>query len=118
MSGGDRRLGLVYWRIDVTKSSKSYRARLCDRPLVIGCVAFALMAVSPAFSQVPIAESTGPASKTFPEQQPLPKGAQNIRSAEHTSELQSLMRNSYSVFCLKKKKKNKNNKPNTHKKRH
>src|SRR3546814_6290734 len=30
------------------------------------------------------------------------------RSEEHTSELQSLMRNSYAVFCLKKKK-------NTHK---
>src|SRR3546814_10496144 len=29
------------------------------------------------------------------------------RSEEHTSELQSLMRNSYAVFCLKKKKKNK-----------
>src|SRR3546814_6286570 len=27
------------------------------------------------------------------------------RSEEHTSELQSLMRNSYPVFCLKKKKK-------------
>src|SRR3546814_9413820 len=27
----------------------------------------------------------------------------NIRSEEHTSELQSLMRISYSVFCLKKK---------------
>src|SRR3546814_6936841 len=27
------------------------------------------------------------------------------RSEEHTSELQSLMRNSYDVFCLKKKKK-------------
>src|SRR3546814_8933035 len=26
------------------------------------------------------------------------------RSAEHTSELQSLMRNSYAVFCLKQKK--------------
>src|SRR3546814_2457636 len=26
-----------------------------------------------------------------------------IRSEEHTSELQSLMRNSYAVFCLKKK---------------
>src|SRR3546814_3945656 len=26
-----------------------------------------------------------------------------MRSAEHTSELQSLMRNSYAVFCLKKK---------------
>src|SRR3546814_7804630 len=27
-----------------------------------------------------------------------------IRSEEHTSELQSLMRNSYAVFCLKRKK--------------
>src|SRR3546814_8377529 len=32
------------------------------------------------------------------------------RSEEHTSELQSLMRISYAVFCLKKKKKNINNK--------
>src|SRR3546814_1984124 len=31
-----------------------------------------------------------------------------IRSEEHTSELQSLMRISYAVFCLKKKKKKKN----------
>src|SRR3546814_9883079 len=31
-----------------------------------------------------------------------------MRSEEHTSELQSLMRSSYAVFCLKKKKKTKN----------
>src|SRR3546814_16764102 len=31
----------------------------------------------------------------------------HTRSEEHTSELQSLMRISYAVFCLKKKKKNK-----------
>src|SRR3546814_10311640 len=31
----------------------------------------------------------------------------NMRSEEHTSELQSLMRNSYAVFCLKKKKQKK-----------
>src|SRR3546814_6671825 len=36
----------------------------------------------------------------------LPKPA---RSEEHTSELQSLMRISYAVFCLKKKKKTLNN---------
>src|SRR3546814_4959720 len=43
------------------------------------------------------------------------------RSEEHTSELQSLMRISYAVFCLKKKKKEKQNtkytdtkKPRTH----
>src|SRR3546814_9216419 len=32
-------------------------------------------------------------------------GAALVRSEEHTSELQSLMRISYAVFCLKKKKK-------------
>src|SRR3546814_7568141 len=34
------------------------------------------------------------------------RGLQSLfhRSEEHTSELQSLMRNSYAVFCLKKKK--------------
>src|SRR3546814_5485904 len=31
---------------------------------------------------------------------------QTLRSEEHTSELQSLMRISYAVFCLKKKNKN------------
>src|SRR3546814_1495741 len=31
-------------------------------------------------------------------------GQSSIRSEEHTSELQSLMRISYAVFCLKKKK--------------
>src|SRR3546814_5575313 len=30
-------------------------------------------------------------------------GRTRVRSEEHTSELQSLMRNSYAVFCLKKK---------------
>src|SRR3546814_9402311 len=37
--------------------------------------------------------------------------AHEVRSEEHTSELQSLMRISYAVFCLKKKKQeNKSNK--------
>src|SRR3546814_5222978 len=31
------------------------------------------------------------------------EAAESWRSEEHTSELQSLMRNSYAVFCLKKK---------------
>src|SRR3546814_7168143 len=40
------------------------------------------------------------------------------RSEEHTSELQSLMRISYAVFCLKKKKKKHNKKPKRHTKTH
>src|SRR3546814_6741319 len=35
-------------------------------------------------------------------------GTQAFRSEEHTSELQSLMRISYAVFCLKKKQKPRN----------
>src|SRR3546814_1534414 len=38
--------------------------------------------------------------------QPWTSGVHQARSEEHTSELQSLMRISYAVFCLKKKKKN------------
>src|SRR3546814_2474821 len=36
------------------------------------------------------------------------------RSEEHTSELQSLMRISYAVFCLKKKQKQKGHRISTH----
>src|SRR3546814_8487994 len=42
----------------------------------------------------------------------------SVRSEEHTSELQSLMRISYAVFCLKKKKKTNKNKRSTYEKRH
>src|SRR3546814_975848 len=44
-----------------------------------------------------------------PESGKVPQRAdrQRLRSEEHTSELQSLMRNSYAVFCLKKKKRTK-----------
>src|SRR3546814_2758577 len=35
---------------------------------------------------------------------PDPRVTVTVRSEEHTSELHSLMRNSYAVFCLKKKK--------------
>src|SRR3546814_10553818 len=38
---------------------------------------------------------------------PGPNNMMLMRSEEHTSELQSLMRISYAVFCLKKKKKQK-----------
>src|SRR3546814_5272533 len=40
--------------------------------------------------------------------------ALSSRSEEHTSELQSLMRSSYAVFCLKKKNKTKKKSQNYH----
>src|SRR3546814_6236456 len=41
---------------------------------------------------------------------PTSASSPGLRSEEHTSELQSLMRISYAVFCLKKKKHNPNKK--------
>src|SRR3546814_9930929 len=43
----------------------------------------------------------------------VPKALREARSEEHTSELQSLMRISYAVFCLKKKKITTNKKQHT-----
>src|SRR3546814_9190186 len=52
-----------------------------------------------------ISSSVSPTNK--PEQQWEKQRWSTRRSEEHTSELQSLMRISYAVFCLKKKKKKK-----------
>src|SRR3546814_5965044 len=46
----------------------------------------------------------------WPPLPPEPPPPKPPRSEEHTSELQSLMRISYDVFCLKKKNTNKNEK--------
>src|SRR3546814_1614485 len=43
-------------------------------------------------------------ARLYPEQYAATVSGDQMRSEEHTSELQSLMRISYAVFCLKKKK--------------
>src|SRR3546814_1639634 len=48
------------------------------------------------------------APRTFRARRLGPRAPGSARSEEHTSELQSLMRISYAVFCLKKKKKTTN----------
>src|SRR3546814_4863787 len=50
------------------------------------------------FIQMPIADHRQNRAKDFVAHQ------RAVRSEEHTSEIQSLMRTSYAVFCLKKKK--------------
>src|SRR3546814_8470122 len=52
---------------------------------------------------------SGGADRTIGRSVQLAGGADLQRSEEHTSELQSLMRISYAVFCLKKKKSTKHN---------
>src|SRR3546814_2424183 len=49
------------------------------------------------------------ARKAPPPAAEAPYDPNSVRSEEHTSELQSLMRISYAVFCLKKKKKQHHN---------
>src|SRR3546814_1713795 len=59
--------------------------------------------------QVPVAQHAGcHGHKRGARPSPPPKARRTgpARSEEHTSELQSLMRISYAVFCLKKKKYN------------
>src|SRR3546814_1541799 len=52
--------------------------------------------------RMPTAADTGPEPPSPPPPSP-PSGYHPDRSEEHTSEIQSLMRNSYALFCLKKK---------------
>src|SRR3546814_7452628 len=47
--------------------------------------------------------STRPRQMRSTSRSKLPRQVSGFRSEEHTSELQSLMRISYAVFCLKKK---------------
>src|SRR3546814_6968166 len=76
---------------------------------------------TPPTSKRSVHGSTGPTPAFRPDASPLPfalslsKGRSYLptRSEEHTSELQSLMRISYAVFCLKKKNKTTKNNTNT-----
>src|SRR3546814_6345952 len=82
----------------------------------IGRALLAALALILAASGAAYAQSTHIQPKLIAESPaPAPGGATTLaltmtpdktRSEEHTSELQSLMRISYAVFCLKKKKKN------------
>src|SRR3546814_9214846 len=62
---------------------------------------------SPHFDQTVLERGIGirfkGAERTDVEEYSMSEGWVRVRSEEHTSELQSLMRISYAVFCLKKK---------------
>src|SRR3546814_13330006 len=63
--------------------------------------------VGPASPSVQRAVITIGGQPVEPEEDDEDDGIKPLRSEEHTSELRSLMRISYAVFCLKKKKKKK-----------
>src|SRR3546814_4384102 len=76
-------------------------------------VTIALVPLAVACTQSPADAQSGSKVRSM-SQSERAQGAQAhpqlMRSEEHTSELQSLMRISYAVFCLKKKKKHNNTK--------
>src|SRR3546814_5532364 len=72
------------------------------RSIARACVQHGLIAVRPNFRGV--GASAGEFDAAVGETADMIQLVQQ-RSEEHTSELQSLMRISYAVFCLKKKKK-------------
>src|SRR3546814_8922615 len=95
-------------------SSARYPFRDCEVTLYV--VIPTLVARSRTFSRCSrsaLCSITDPSLSTHPSVARYPARKPRMRSEEHTSELQSLMRISYAVFCLKKKK---NKQPKKHKK--
>src|SRR3546814_7302184 len=79
------------------------RLALDGRATAVPTLPLALVFLSLAATKVALAASGNDYETSRPEMIAL----FDNRSEEHTSELQSLMRISYDVFCLKKKKTNK-----------
>src|SRR3546814_6095892 len=81
---------------DLSDDDIDAAARVLGDMRVDGVIATNTTVSRIAVQEDPLARETGGLSG-----EPL---MNKSRSEEHTSELQSLMRNSYAVFCLKKKK--------------
>src|SRR3546814_2562208 len=88
-----------------TSSRSGSRVETSTMPMPSFCTA---ASTSPALARsfIYVMVSTRPpVSSTFSKQPCIGASSRSRRSEEHTSELQSLMRISYAVFCLNKKKK-------------
>src|SRR3546814_6848886 len=79
-----------------------FRSALMKTQIVV-LLAASVLALSACKNETSTAQEEAAEAQSAMEQ------AGDSRSEEHTSELQSLMRISYAVFCLKKKKKNTTN---------
>src|SRR3546814_1882365 len=74
------------------------------QPVLVGQAAVADQLLGQQFQPLDGIAAAAPLRLAHVEQHGRPRTAPVARSEEHTSELQSLMRISYAVFCLKKKK--------------
>src|SRR3546814_2437460 len=112
------------WSSDVCSSDLDVDQNLlCHPKQLLSTITASSPTALPARHQLPLSRlrerdgvrerqvaRTQPRFRTPPTVQPFrtaaaPSPPNSCRSEEHTSELQSLMRISYAVFCLKKKKK-------------
>src|SRR3546814_7321002 len=85
------------------------------RPTLVAAARLAVSRLQPS-QRIPTQANYGSPSSSCSSMLAMPLFSDHKRSEEHTSELQSLMRISYAVFCLKKKKGHTTNKThnNTH----
>src|SRR3546814_1011015 len=92
--------------------ARAVRADAEARSSTIGAASSAGAAASPLLADLQtqeitlqrrIAELSAMYGQGHPDMQNAKAQLSQVRSEEHTSELQSLMRISYAVFCLKKK---------------
>src|SRR3546814_7931569 len=99
-SGRTQRRALLPQRIDVCHGrAASASGRIASSTAVVAVPFFSTTANQN--SPLPVSRFSQRSSEASP--------AERRRSEEHTSELQSLMRISYAVFCLKKKNNNNTN---------
>src|SRR3546814_8817243 len=80
--------------------SKEKSARAAQASVNSSSVIACAPAESPSVTTTTLSAASGTSARLNPEHA---GGERDPRSEEHTSELQSLMRISYAVFCLKKK---------------
>src|SRR3546814_3880517 len=107
-----RNLSALDRKLQVGKKLNSYRAALrASENLSLRKDGYFLLVLLPAQPELQIfyfakrnADDAYREYERFERMIPLRAADAQLRSEEHTSELQSLMRISYAVFCLKKKK--------------
>src|SRR3546814_1663728 len=103
--GGDKREAALAARLD--RLGRQYERIERDQTILIETVALFVRHTLTVTAPIPAAHQEAAVAqgrerfRQFVEQ--LARRLQQDRSEEHTSELQSLMRISYAVFCLKKK---------------
>src|SRR3546814_4937514 len=88
-------------RMDLKPGSR-WKSAVCEAQMVVGRPPSTVGELQCGGAAViPIDDGAAPTGEVSPD---FAEGVAIGRSEEHTSELQSLMRISYAVFCLKKKK--------------